>query len=226
MLDSFRDILEENAYRLTDRRHMFDLVPFVLKEEEGRICSEIRGKNVSVIFDGTSRLGEAIAILVRFVGEDWTLEQRLIRLQMLAKSMTAEEITGELISVLSVKYSMPSELLLGAMHDRASVNTAAMQTLKVVYPYIVDIGYFAHTLDHVGEKFVTPTLSEFIHSWILLFSHSPKTRLLWKSQVGRSMITYSATRWWSKWEVVKMVMLFFGDIEPFLTRNGDIGPTL
>ena len=36
-LDSFRDVLEENAYRLSDSRHMFDLVPFILKEEEGRI---------------------------------------------------------------------------------------------------------------------------------------------------------------------------------------------
>ncbi len=36
-LDSFRDIIEENAYRLTDRRHMIGLVPFILKEEEAKI---------------------------------------------------------------------------------------------------------------------------------------------------------------------------------------------
>ena len=88
-----------NAYQLTDCRHMLDLVLFVLMEE-GRICSEIQGKNVSVVFDGTSRLGEAVAILVHFVGEEWRLEQRLICLQMVAKSMTAEKITRELISVL------------------------------------------------------------------------------------------------------------------------------
>ena len=38
------------------------------------------------------------------------------------------------------------------------------------------------------------------------------------------MATYSTTRWWSKWEVVKIVMLYFGDIEPFLVQNDDIGP--
>ena len=38
-----------------------------------------------LFFDGTYRLGEAMAILVRFVGEEWILEQRLIRLQILAK---------------------------------------------------------------------------------------------------------------------------------------------
>ena len=225
-LDSFRDILEENAYRLTNRRHMFDLVPFILKEEEKRISSEIQGKPVAVIFDGTTRLGEAMAIVLRFVDDNFSPKQYLIRMQMLSKSMVAEELARELISVLSVKYSVPSELFLGAMHDRASVNLSAMQTIKIVYPLIVDIGCFSHTIDRVGEKFKTEVLTEFIHSWIMLFSHSSKVKMLWKSQVGCSMISYSTTRWWSKWEVIKMLMLKFGDIELFLSRNEDIGPTL
>ena len=225
-LDSFRDLLEENAYRLTDRRHMFDLVPFVLKREEEQICKEIAGKHLSVVFDGTSRLGEAMAILVRFVSEEWKLEQRLLRMQMLTKSMTGEEVARELISVLSMRYGVKSELLLAAMRDRASVNNLAMQTVKVVYPLIVDISCFSHTLDHVGDNFNTPNLKEFLHLWISLFSHSPKTRVLWRSQVGQSMVSYSATRWWSKWEVVKMLMLYFGDIEPFLQQNDDIGPSV
>lgn len=45
-IDSFRDILEENAYRLTDRRNMSDYVPFILKEEESLICREIEGKQL------------------------------------------------------------------------------------------------------------------------------------------------------------------------------------
>jgi hypothetical protein len=30
--------------------------------------------------------------------------------------------------------------------------------LKLLYPNIVDIGCFSHTIDHVGEKFETPVL--------------------------------------------------------------------
>ncbi len=33
------------------------------------------------------------------------------------------------------------------------------------------------------------------------------------------MATYSETRWWSHWEVLKQVMLYYGDIEPFLVEN-------
>lgn len=196
---------------------------YLLKEEENTILKEIKGKYLSVIFDGTSRVGEALAIVLRYV-DDWEIKQRLVRVQMLSKSLTGEEIARELISILSVTYGIQSGFVLGAMRDRASTNNVAMQTFKIVYPSLVDIGCFSHTIDHVGGHFKTPTLNDFISSWITLFSHSPKTRLLWKTQTGRSMATYSSTQWWSKWEVMKQIMLYFGDIKPFLESNEDIGP--
>ena len=58
-LEFLRDILEENALCLTDTRHMLDLVPFILEEERSRIKEEIQGKCLSLVFDGTSRLGRA-----------------------------------------------------------------------------------------------------------------------------------------------------------------------
>jgi len=39
------------------------------------------------------------------------------------------------------------------------------------------------------------------------------------------MSSYNATSWWSKWEIFKQLMLQFGDIEPFLTKNTDLGPS-
>ena len=38
-IDCFRGLLEENGYRLTDRRHLFDAIPFILTEEEARLTS-------------------------------------------------------------------------------------------------------------------------------------------------------------------------------------------
>ena len=63
-----------------------------------------------------------MAILVRFASNKWKPEQRLIRMQMLAKSMTCEKVASELISVLSMKNRVKLELLHAAMRDRASVN--------------------------------------------------------------------------------------------------------
>ena len=38
------------------------------------------------------------------------------------------------------------------MRDQAAVNNVAMEILKVVYPLVVDIGCYSHTLDHVGKE--------------------------------------------------------------------------
>ena len=201
---------------------MHDLIPFIHKEEFEKLQQEINGKDVSVIFDGTTRLGEALAIVIRYVNSDWMIVQRLVRLQLLVKSVTGEELARELISVLSVKYGISTDLLLAAMKDRAAVNETASRTLKVVYPNLLSIGCLSHTIDRVGEHFNTPNLSEFIISWISLFSHSPKTRFLWLDQTGKSMATYSPTRWWSRWEVIEQVSVQFGDVLPFLRRD-DLG---
>ena len=205
---------------------MYDYIPFVLKREESTIKQEIAGRDISVIFDGTTRLGEALAIVIRYIGDDWSIQQRLVRVQMLSKSMTGEEIARELISVLSVIYSIKPGGVLGAMRDRASTNNVAMQTMKILHPTIIDIGCYSHTIDTVGSKFETPVVKEFISSWISLFSHSPKARLLWKNRNGHAVKSYSATRWWSRWEVINQVMTSFGDIQPFLQENSDLAPHL
>lgn len=60
-----------------------------------------------VIFDSTSWLGEALAVVLQFVGENWATEQCLLRVQFLAKSLSGEAIARELISIilLSTFYS-------------------------------------------------------------------------------------------------------------------------
>ena len=60
-----------------------------------------------------------MAVVFRFVSKEWTLEQRLVKLQMLAKSMKEEEIATELIHVLSTEYAIDLSHLVAAMHDRA-----------------------------------------------------------------------------------------------------------
>ena len=80
-LTYFHELLEESTFRMSDRRHMSDLIPFILHEEQAQIKKEIDGKYVSVIFDGTTRMGEALAVVLRFVDdEEWVIKQRLVRL--------------------------------------------------------------------------------------------------------------------------------------------------
>ena len=140
---------------------------------------EINGKKGSVIFDGTTHVCEATVIVLRFVDDDWCIKQRVAQIMLLAKSMSAEELARELILCLSTELGITGDRLIASMHDRASVNNAAMRTLKIIYPNIIDIGCFSHTLDLVGEKFCTPILDKFSKGWINIFSRSTKTKLAW-----------------------------------------------
>ncbi|KAK3723054.1 hypothetical protein QZH41_000310 [Actinostola sp. cb2023] len=38
------------------------------------------------------------------------------------------------------------------------------------------------------------------------------------------MKSHSNTRWWSKWEVLKQVADYFGDVLPFLEENVNLSP--
>ena len=145
--------------------------------------------------------------------------------QNAVKSMCRDELARELISVLCTEYGISQGLLLGAMRVRAAVNGVAMRTLQVVYPNVLNVGCFSHTIDYMGQRFSTPTLDKFMSAWLNMFSHSAKARLAWKSHTDRAMASCNNTRWWSKWEIIHQILVQFGDVEGFLDENGtDISP--
>ena len=45
-IDHLKNLLEEHAYSLTDRRGMCDLIPFVQSEEQQQIRAELQGKKI------------------------------------------------------------------------------------------------------------------------------------------------------------------------------------
>ena len=100
-----------------------------------------------------------MTIILKFVNSGWKIHQRLIWLQLLAKSMNGYEIACELVSVLQVQYDVAPRSLVAAMHDRAAVNSVAMTYVRVMYPSLLDIGCFSHTLNNAGSKFNTPILN-------------------------------------------------------------------
>ena len=77
----------------------------------------------------------------------------MVRLMLLAKSLTGEEVARQLIVTLSTELGIMDGQLIAVMHDRAAVNGVAIRTLSVVYPALIDIVCFGHTLDNVDKKF-------------------------------------------------------------------------
>ena len=185
-VDCFHELLEENSTSLPSATNLRQPVPFILHEEMQKIKGEIDGRPVSIIFDGTTHVCEAMVIVLSFINEKWKIQQRVCRLMLLTKSMSGEEVACQLVTVLSTELGIPSSLVIAAARDHASVNNVAMRTVSVIYDQLLDIGCFSHTLDHFGERMRTPNLDTFTKAWISLFSHSPKSRLLWQTHIGLS----------------------------------------
>lgn len=101
---------------------------------------------------------------------------------------------------------MLTESLVSTMHDRALVNDVAMCTVSNLYPNILDTGYFSHVTDHVGEKFLTPVLDDFVAAWVQMLAHSPESHLVWQTRVARGVKSLSNTRWWFRWEEINQLM--------------------
>ena len=196
-------------------------MPFVHQEELSRIKQEILNQPLCIIFYGTTHVCEAFDVVPGYLTDDWELKQCVGRLKLLAKTMTGEEIAQQIIVILSTEFG--SNLIVAAIRDRAFVNDVAMRTIKVVYNELLDVGCFSHTLNHVGERMNTPILHDFCNAWIALFSRSPRSRLLWRTQTCLSAPSYSSTRWWSQFEVIHSMLKTFSDVKKFLERD-DLPP--
>jgi len=224
-IDVLRPLFEKYAHSLTTSTHMKDIIPSVLAREQEKVKAELQEvKEVSVIFDGTARLGEALAIVVRYVQEDFKPTQRLVCLEILAKPLKGAELAQRLMSNIAVKHNFRSDMVLAAMRDGASVNGFAIRQLLFFYPNIMDVVCFSHTIDNVGSHFDFSILDLFFRHWVSLFAHSFNAKLLWRERTGQSMKSHSNTRWWSKWEVLKQVADYFGDVLPFLEENVNLSP--
>ena len=179
-IDCLRSFLEKYGHRLTSQSHLRELIPSVLQKEKETLKSELsEAKAVSTIFDGSTHLGEDLAFIVQFVNSQWNVQQRLVRLQVLAKSLKAEELAQCLIQALAVEYAIQLGGLLAAMKDGASVNQAALQQVRFFFPQLLDDTCFSHTIDNVGKHFKFRVLDTFAQYWVSLFSHSAAARLAW-----------------------------------------------
>mmetsp|Transcript_89541 Transcript_89541/g.269143 ORF Transcript_89541/g.269143 Transcript_89541/m.269143 type:complete len:183 (-) Transcript_89541:79-627(-) len=80
-IDDLRELLERGGTELTDSHHLKAFVPKIEAFEHARLLKELEGQRVCVIFDGTTRLGECIAVLLRWCPPGFKkVEQRLVAL--------------------------------------------------------------------------------------------------------------------------------------------------
>ena len=163
-VDVLRPLLENGgALHLTYSSRVAQYIPFILEEKTYLKAELTEAPFLSVVFDGSTHLGEALAILFRYIDADWKLRQRLVRLHVLSKSLNGQQLARELITCLSVKYNIHPKKLVAAIRDSAAVNGTALRSVKdIMFPDLCDVICSSHSLDNVGKKFEMPILDSFI----------------------------------------------------------------
>ena len=76
-IDQLRPLLEEGGERLTGRQHLSELIPAVLESERKFVKAALQGRDISIIFDGTTHVAEAFALVVRVINGDFNAKQYL-----------------------------------------------------------------------------------------------------------------------------------------------------
>ena len=140
-------MLEKHGTRLGSRSLLSQLIPVVLEKEKDTVKFALFGQFLSIAFDGNTRLGEAVVVVVLYVDHNWKIRQVLARLAVLSKSLTGDQLVAELNDVISTTLQVRKHQIMAIMRDGASVNGAAMRVFRALYLSLIDITCFAHTID-------------------------------------------------------------------------------
>ena len=88
-IDMLWSLLEKNGQRLTASAHLRSAYINCFKREVERPKNELT-RDVSMTFDGSIRQGEAIAVIVRFRDDNWSIIQRLVRIDICSTSVNGD----------------------------------------------------------------------------------------------------------------------------------------
>lgn len=215
-IDSLRELLERGGTALTASSHLKAMVPKIEEFELKRLRNELKGQRVCVIFDGTTRLGECIAALLRWCPVGFTkIEQRLVALRTTESHMDGDELGALINTIISTTCQVQTIDVVCGARDSCSTNAKAMRNLIPMYINMESILCISHTLSHCGEHVELPTLDEFMTPWLSLVQHHPTARKNWKAKMGGAMKVYSTIRWCSREEVSNEIAKSFGMLHEF-----------
>jgi hypothetical protein len=198
-------------------------VPRIEFREISLLKKELDGHFVTLIFDGTTRIGEAVNVCARFITDDFELVQRLVAFKTTEKSMDGPGLSRFINEIVQKQLQLDSDLIVGGARDSCSTNHAAMRLMEHNYASMQDLLCIAHTLSHTGEHADLPVLDGFMTPWLTLISLSSAAKTIWKGLIGVAMKGYSTIRWWSRWECIVAIATNFGSLPNYVQTLVDRG---
>ena len=150
----------------------------------------------SIMFDGTTRLGELMNVVARWCTKDFHLVQRLIALRTFAKHLNAQQLAVFITQLLLGTLKMSIKNVTGFERDSAAINGASVRTLTTTFTSAENLLCICHTLCHLGEHFELSLLDAFMTLWIkLIYGPGKAAAEVWRAAIGENVKGHSAVRW-------------------------------
>lgn len=219
--DAFRPLLERSGFALTDSSHMrATYIPRVLEMEVKTLKAELDGEYLTLPFDGTTRLGEAVAQTCRWCDGSFSLNTRLLTLKTSKKHMNAKQLAA-MLTVNIQAMGIRTENVVCFPRDSCATNGAALRLLLGnPFIYACDAMCICHMLSGAGERIELPVLAEFTTPWLeLVGGRDPHAgaRALWRDTVAPTTVPgFSNVRWWSKAEIQMVLAQHCHELKPFI----------
>ena len=189
---------------------------------EDIINQKVHLRPVSVIFDGSTLVDQVLAVVFRFVLDDLTVVEVLVRLSKYEVCRCAEELINAIVEVMLI-YGITSGQVLSWMRDRCSVNTAAIPDLIKKYGGF-DGECFSHTLNNC-DKLDAPVMKEFCETLFAAMRACGGVNKFcahWKKKFNRAADPPGVTRWFATAEKQFYLTEYYAElVEAILTAEGD-----
>jgi hypothetical protein len=196
-----------------------EYLPFFCKGyEDDTNAIIVKKKFVSICVDGTTKVGEWMGFVVRYVDEnDPLLIMQRCMLFRFKKSLAERrhfELSNTLLVVAASIFMGSPDIneafgrIVAFMADRASLNRTTLlgDHIKASFPNAVYLDCHSHTFSNAAKMLETQ-LESLGRLWELHVNafKGLNAKNVWTENMDKSMKTYSSTRWFSKRNVLVFV---------------------
>lgn len=188
-IEMLRPLLEREGHTLTSRSHLESLyIPQIEAREVKRLTAEMKDKHFTLVFDGTTRLGEAIALVTRCITNDFNIQMRLIAFKTTKVHLNGDALFRLIVTTLQRDLGLDLDLCIGFARDSCPTNHDALQRCAPLAPNAVAMLCFvllSRTLHNLGKHLGFSVLDEFMTSCLQLVPRPGAAKLRWETILGK-----------------------------------------
>ena len=141
---SIRHILEVGGKATLPKREVVDCIPDLLKEELARVFKELGSNCFSIIFDGTPAVAEVFGMVIRFLNQDHIICHRALSIRFYRDAFNKAQLASEIVRIISTEHGVDMSRVLFAICDGCVTNGAALTTVKLLQPCLIEMICISH----------------------------------------------------------------------------------